>query len=341
MNLHIATSNTFTRPFFAFVDRRFGLSDHEILSWALKNEWPEQHVPCAHYGTWFLWLYKFAKLSRRADRIIIHNLNNPRIALLLFFQPWLLKKCYWLIWGSDLYTGRLGKRTLKWLFKEFFRRRVIKDVGNLVSFVPGDVALAKEWYDAKGVYHQCLMYPSNLFQGTVGAPKVSGGPIRILIGNSADPSNNHSEILQGLEAFAHQNVELYAPLSYGGDGEYAEQVSGMGKALFDGKFFAMRSFMPRNEYQEFLHSIDIAVFKHRRQQAMGNTINLIGLGKKVYMARGTTLWDLFESLGLKIFDAENVNIDPISDLDRAMNCEIVRRIFNEDEMAKQYANIFR
>lgn len=39
-------------------------------------------------------------------------------------------------------------------------------------------------------------------------------------------------------------------------------------------------FMDFNEYINFLSTIDIAIFNHKRQQGMGNIITLLGMGKK-------------------------------------------------------------
>ena len=50
------------------------------------------------------------------------------------------------------------------------------------------------------------------------------------------------------------------------------------------------------------------MFNHNRQQAMGNTITLLGLGKKVYMRRGVAQWSFFESHKIKVFDIVNFDL---------------------------------
>lgn len=47
-----------------------------------------------------------------------------------------------------------------------------------------------------------------------------------------------------------------------------------GKELFGEKFIPLTEFMTFEKYLEFLGSIDIAIFAHKRQQAMGNTITI-------------------------------------------------------------------
>ena len=41
--------------------------------------------------------------------------------------------------------------------------------------------------------------------------------------------------------------------------------------------------LPLSDYLKILGKIDIAIFNHERQQAVGNITSLLGLGKKVYI----------------------------------------------------------
>lgn len=47
-----------------------------------------------------------------ADKIILHGLFNSKVIKTLFYHPWLLKKCYWSMWGG-IYMGKI--RDLKYL----------------------------------------------------------------------------------------------------------------------------------------------------------------------------------------------------------------------------------
>ena len=87
----------------------------------------------------------------------------------------------------------------------------------------------KRWYGAKGKYHECFMYPSNLYkQYNVKLKKDS--TINIQVGNSADPTNNHIEAFEMLRKYKHENVKIYVPLSYGNQ-NYASTVISKGGAL--------------------------------------------------------------------------------------------------------------
>jgi hypothetical protein len=47
--------------------------------------------------------FELIKLMNNAEKIFIHGLFSKELVLLLFGQPWLLQKSYWVIWGGDLY----------------------------------------------------------------------------------------------------------------------------------------------------------------------------------------------------------------------------------------------
>jgi hypothetical protein len=130
------------------------------------------------------------------------------------------------------------------------------------------------------------MYPSNLYKEYQVPAKQHTG-INILVGNSADPSNNHLDVLDKLEAHKNENIKIYVPLSYG------NQVIAEEKKRFGDKFIPRTEMMPFQNYLEFMGLIDIAIFNHKRQQAIGNTITLLGLRKKVFIRSDVVQWQFF------------------------------------------------
>ena len=230
------------------------------------------------------------------------------------------------------------KRDWRWRRSEYLRKLVIKHIGHLVSFIKGDVELARKWYGAHGQFEECLVYPTNLYQD-LDVQDVQHTGLNILIGNSADPSNNHVEILERLRAFKEQNITIYAPLSYG-DMQYAQKVVEVGKDYFGDKFNPLMNFLPYDEYIGFLGSVDIAIFNHERQQAMGNTVTLLGLGKKVYLRRDTTSWDMFARNGLVVFDVANIELTRLDENAKMKNRNLVREKFSKQRLISQLQHIF-
>jgi len=339
--LHIGKCDKFIPPFIEFVNSNFNFEEHLFLlkaGMAEKELLPHENVKLIgkkRYSNITYYLNAIIKMHL-SEKIILHSLFDINIVKILFFAPWLLKKCHWVIWGGDLYTYKFGKKTFKWKVKEFLRRHVIRNIGFLVTYLEGDVNLAREWYGAKGLHFECLMYTSNLFQCQRFEKKYNDG-INILLGNSAASSNNHIATLEKLLDFKNQNITIYTPLSYGPQ-EHAQKVIKQGKEWFGDKFKPLTSFMPFEEYLQLLSNIDIALFNHKRQQAMGNTITLLGLGKTVYVDSSTTQWKFFEDKGIKVNDIDK--FDSLELEKNNENIEIIRNYFSIKNYHKQLQKIF-
>jgi len=123
--------------------------------------------------------------------------------------------------------------------------------------------------------------------------------------------------------------------------EYAEQVSKLGGKLFGDKFMPLLDFMPFEKYLELLGQIDITVFAHKRQQAMGNTITLLGLGKKVYMRNDVTPWEFLMELGVEVCDLEQLDIQRLSKNEAVRNREIIKNYFSKQKLVEQLEDVFK
>ena len=188
--------------------------------------------------------------------------------------------------------------------------------------------------------HECFMYPSNLYKEYNVKPKEDGGIINIQVGNSADSTNNHIEVFEKLRKYKDWNIKIYVPLSYS-DQDYVKGVIAKGKAIFGDKFIALIDFMPFEKYLDFLGAIDIAIFAHKRQQAMGNTISLLGMGKKVYMRNDITPWTLFGEIGVKVFDFNSIDLTPIKSEVMNENIKIIKSYFSEKKYIRQLKILFK
>lgn len=277
------------------------------------------------------------KRLNSSNKIVLHGLFNSRLIFILFLQPWLWKRCYWMIWGGDLYTYAIHKNTVAWHIKEFFRRPLIRHFGHLITYLPGDIELARQWYGARGEYHECLVYPSNTFEKQ-NLPENRHTGIHVLIGNSADPSNRHAEILEKLQPYAESDLHIYAPLSYG-NSSYADAVEAEGKLRFGEKFTALRSFMSYPEYLKLLAGIDIAIFNHERQQGMGNIISLLGMGKTVYLNPRISTWQMLTRMGLVVGDVDALSLQPLEAFTAHNNQRIIEAEFSRAKLITQLRHV--
>lgn len=347
--LHVCNLDKFIPPFIDFVEEQFGLDNQffwlngDFERYPVKQEESNYKVKRTKLGT-VEGLLKLVQLMQSSEKVILHGLFNPKILLILFLTPRLLKKCYWVIWGGDLYVYQLGERNWKWKIREFLRRPVIKNMGHLITYIPGDVELARKWYGAKGEYHECLMYLSNVIDENIiqsaheELEEYTG--LNILVGNSADPSNNHITSLEKLLPYKEDDIRIFVPLSYGDQG-HAKKVIETGRAWFGEKFVPLTSFMLLDEYLKFLKSLDIAIFNHQRQQAMGNTITLLGMGKTVFMRSDVNQWHFLKGLGIKLNDVEKLELGRIMPSDADENTSLVRSYFSRTNLICQLAEVLK
>ncbi|HLQ86297.1 MAG TPA: TDP-N-acetylfucosamine:lipid II N-acetylfucosaminyltransferase [Salinisphaeraceae bacterium] len=333
MILHLADANKFTIAFFRFLQAELPQLDNEVIDLRHDRPWPPDLGYPIHKGRAPTLLPRLYHRVCKADKIIIHGLFKSAWIQFLLTQPWAYEKMHWAVWGGDLhaYESKRGRLSLE--IKEALKRILIKRIGVLLTCIPGDVELARTWYGARGRYMECLMYESNTWHPPQREARRCDA-INILAGNSANPSNNHSEIFAHLEKYRDQNIRIFAPLAYGTQ-VYADAVIRAGTELFGDKFIPMTEFVAYQDYLAFLGSIDIAVFNHARQQAMGTTITLLGMGKKVCMRRDTSLRALLEQLGLHIFNVADVDLAPLpADLARE-NKALARRNFSRQRLRAQ------
>jgi hypothetical protein len=339
--LHLVEYQKFIPPFIELVEKELNFKRHHFYfihnghQYNVSGQVRVTRNDKSKNTIKFIWHLVIQTWS--AQKIVVHGLFSSRLILALALQPWIWKKCYWVIWGGDLYTHALDVRTWRWQVKELFRRILIPKLGHLLTYIPGDVALARQWYGATGVYHECIMYPSNTYQPTSFVPKNHQG-LNILIGNSADSSNNHAEILEKIKKLNRKSMKIIAPLSYGEE-EYARQIAELGAREFGDDFTALLNFMSHEEYSRILANIDIAIFNHQRQQGMGNIISLLSMRKTVAIRSDVSTWDFLTNLGIVLRDTLSLNLAPLSNDELDNNQKIAAQYFSRSKLVKQLNSI--
>ncbi len=124
----------------------------------------------------------------------------------------------------------------------------------------------------------------------------------IIVGNSADPTNNHLDLLTLIRK-KHITNSLYLPMAYG-DAAYAENVQSFIKK--NGiKAFIQRDFMPYEQYIKRLKSCRVGIFGHIRQQAIGNINACLLQGCKVFLYKDSIAYKYYKGQGYIIFCIED------------------------------------
>jgi hypothetical protein len=332
----------FTFPFIDFINSHFPNDDHFFLLACNVNEYHiyEKFQNKVFLGKGSLVYFFSSSYFKNAKKIIIHGLFNNNLIFFLYFNKRLLDKIYWVVWGGDLYNKHLNQnKNIKSKIFEIIRKKIIKDFGHIITCINGDYELIKLWYKSNAKFHYSFMYLSNLYKEI----NIEYEPIKrdyhnILVGNSSSSTNNHIEAFEKIKHLS--NDKIFVPLSYG-DLSYSNSVIKMGKYYFKNNFFPLTKFIGISDYYTFLASIDVAIFNHNRQEAIGNIITLLGFGKKVYIRNDITTFSFLKSLGIKTYSLDQDKELTFIDYETLKkNQEIIKKEFNVEKLKNDLHNIF-
>ena len=352
-NLHIIPNGNFSYSYIKFINDNFNMEENFFI---ITEDSSEEKILIPTYSNvkykkitdqnFFLFFkeiislyFLLLKKAKQSDNLYIHGAFNKIIIIFLFIFRGYLKKSNWIIWGGDLYC--YNNRKNKFIYRIWYRigDYVKGNFKGYITHVKGDYELAKKWYGAKGKYFNCFVYPSNLYKNIL-LKEYKKEEIYIQIGNSATTTNNHFEIFEKLRLYKNRNIKVFCILSYG-DIIYAKEVISKGKEIFGDKFIAIVDYMKFDEYMEFLSKMDIAIFAHDRQQAVGNITSLLSMKKTVYLKENVTTYDMLKNLGIKIKSFDKFeNLEKFDDKILEKNKEIVKERFSEKRLIEDLNKIF-
>lgn len=341
--LHVMHFEKFNEPFIEYCESNFDLSRHFFIVFGeispLFTIKARNNVVITRnsFATLAEALKLLSLMCLAANRIFFHGLFNDEVIKFFAQNNNFLKKSAWILWGGDLYAPVMQDQRKHWNDTVVYRQRVISEVACIVSGIEGEFDLAVTNFGARGLFHESLVYPSNLFI-PASSKKMSHVGCNILLGNSATPENNHLEILSKLNDLNCNNVKIYCPLSYG-NMNYAQSVKNMGKAYFGDNFISLDSFMSKSDYEKILFNIDVAIFNHERQQAVSNIITLLGLGKKVFLRSTVTTYEYFIKQGIKVFDVNSLELD-VTFPERINNLNKIKKNYSEQKLIQDLKVLF-
>lgn len=267
------------------------------------------------------------------EHIIIHFLTGDSVKFLNKINH---PSIYWIAWGADIYNGMLEQRGYKLYAQEnilwriskkklpyfiykiaynFEKRKRAKQLlsaaKKVTYFVPDSMyeefPLLLSYYPELShlQYKNFYYYPIDdilsksllLFRGK---------RWNIMIGNSASPTGNHLSVIAALKSFSLGNKKVIIPLSYG-NCNYAKLITKVGSDSFGEKFHAVTDFLSLNEYNSLLSSVNVFIYGNWRQEAVGNILIALYLGGKVFLDKRNPLLKFYKSLGLVLFDIEELS----------------------------------
>ncbi len=157
----------------------------------------------------------------------------------------------------------------------------------------------------------------------------------ILLGNSANKSNNHLDAFALLETVDLKNRKIITPLGYGNK-NYARLIEKKGGEVFGNNFHGIIDLMPLQDYSTMIAQCDYAIMNHLRQQALGTIIILLYCGTKVFLREENPLYDFLKSMEIEVAtlndcdDLKENLMTPLSAENQYKNRDIVRQYWSSD-----------
>jgi dTDP-N-acetylfucosamine:lipid II N-acetylfucosaminyltransferase len=350
--LHIMHESIFTSNFISFMKQNFPIENHYYFI--------RSRSVCRSKGDSMIKNYTFSlfnilnqikdlyRISSSIDRIYLHSFQDPRLLIVFFFCFFSLKKMHWIVWGGDLY----GFSKLSFIH-QYFKRFLIKKMGGIVVLVDKDGDIAREKLNLRADFkiEQCLFYTSTILNRKLKAlsdttlmSSLNGGT-NVLVGNSANPSNKHIEMIRKLKALSDNNeiteLNVFCILSYGGNEDYKKQVIDFGINAFKDKFVVISDYIPVMEYNYLLSKIDIAFFGMERQQGLGNIFVLLEYGCTVYLNGNSSTAKWLNHNEVNYFDIELAQELIVLSMEEKMeNAALLRSLFNESKHKADLEKLF-
>jgi dTDP-N-acetylfucosamine:lipid II N-acetylfucosaminyltransferase len=279
-------------------------------------------------------LRTFYSECNKAEIILGHA---APLSFFFILFPKFIKKVYWIIHGGiDIPSLSIQPQGLQSKIDILFKKKIPFHVTHITE----DSDFVNKLLNKKASHIYSPMYLSNTARVDQFKPKSGTGNVNVLAGNSTDPSNNHFELFDLIYPHLSSIDKIYSILSYGIYEEYKKKVIRKGEELFGDKFVPVLDFMSADEYNGFLKGIDVVTFNHRRQEAMGVTINLIALGKIIYMNSKSPAFLSFKKRGFLIYDLEELKLNNINmDRDISNNKHLIEDYYSIEVLNRFLINL--
>ena len=352
MNLHLFNDEKVVNRTMAYFEEALPNKNKFIVlipkkNYQLKYVTPFKNLYCLVYGSKEFWS-EIGDIGKYKN-VIIHFLDEVKAKFICNINH---DNIIWVAWGADLYNlflERKGyvlyqdKNVKKYGYsikrKLFYPLTKILDYGKFSTFKKAiqkinsfaglevDFSLLKRYYPKlvhlKYIYF--FYYPIDHILSNEIEIKSDKD---IMVGNSGSLTANHEMVFSILSQLENiQKYKIYCPLSYGNK-KYINYVKFLGQNYFCNKFIPLINFLPLEKYNKILMGCNSFVYGNFRQEAVGNIVIALYLGKKVFLHKRNPLFDYYKSLGVKLFELSDLPNEVSSFLDRKDQLENKRILWN-------------
>ena len=282
----------------------------------------------------------FLLMAPEYDVIILHSF----VCLNYYYISKIPKKCkvVWYAWGFDMYGGShpivplklydtetkifLEKdhlpKTIKGIitdlkvkmmnyYERLWLNKAISRIDYFSGVFPYEYDLVKSHHQnfkAKRVDKRDILYYGDIdffIKDTINND-IEHGKVNIIIGNSADPRNNHHDALTAISnVILPKESNIIIPLSYAGSANYIQWVMAYAESLYPGRVKALLDYIPLQDYLDLTSHCKVAIFFHERQQASDNIFMQMMYGAKVYMSETSLAYKYLKDEGFIVFSLQS------------------------------------
>lgn len=270
----------------------------------------------------------------KAKKIICHSLFDEEIINRLFREKRLLKKSYWIIWGGDLTArGHAFSKKEKFVFENF--KGYCGEADEVYAKENLNIPANLNFYK--------YLYPFPLNKKILDAviiPKKNYIQIQIAqsINNSIIPA------LDYISKFKNENIRVCCILSYGAEGDLKAKIKEHGQNLFGEKFISVENYMTPEDYAKHIAKNDILILNSPHQNAFGNTLAHLYLGKKVFIRDDIQTPGILKARGITVFSTQQIpslSYDEfLSNPYAETNKENVLVYLDEDKLKENWQKLF-
>jgi hypothetical protein len=264
----------------------------------------------------------FKKYAKMASYVFMHSNDFMHIKRMILTPKSIKKKYIWCVWGGDLYTDFLKITTVKefafyliYRVGAFLINREAKYYKGIGIGFRYDALEIRRRFHRRNIKIVTTPYLSDVKLNDVNKiinackeKTVNENPLKVMVAHSAHSYLNHKEILDKLSKYKDEDMIISLVLAYGNK-RYASDVEQHARKLFGDKVEIIKDRTDSNEYIKYLHSVDIAVFDHKHQSALGNLYYLLYMGKKVYLNSDGILKLAMRLEDINTFDTHQIGIE--------------------------------